>query len=67
MCVTAAAAAEAVLSEQALLNMSNASSDGAGTIVFSGGLEHCQSLPHELIAMVTGTCGAWQADIGRAL
>lgn len=50
------------LSEQTLFIMSNASSDRAGTIV-SGGLERCQNLLHELIAMVTGTCGAWQADI----
>lgn len=50
------------LSEQTLFIMSNASSDRAGTIVF-GGLEHCQNLLHELMAMVTGTCGAWQADI----
>lgn len=54
------------LNEQPLFNMSNASSDRAGTVVVCGGLEHCQNIPHELIAMVTGTCGAWQADINRA-
>lgn len=54
------------LSEKALFNMSNASWDRAGTIVFGGGLERCQNLLHELIAMVTGACCAWQADISRA-
>ena len=55
------------LSEQALFNMSNASSERAGTIVLGGGLERCQNLPHEHITMVTGTCSAWQAGISRTL
>lgn len=42
-------------SEQAVFNMSNASSVRAGTIVF-GGSERCQNLPREPVAMVTGRC-----------
>ena len=49
--------------EQALSNMSNASSDGAGTIVFWRRFRALPESPCELIAMVTGPCGAWQADI----
>lgn len=54
------------LSVQALFNMSNASSDRAGTIVLGGGLERRQNLPYALVTMVTQTCGAWQADISNA-